>query len=314
MAAAAVQVAPDQVQHSDGIRDTIDSIVVAFILAFVFRAFIVEAFIIPTGSMGPTLEGLHGQVRCTNCAYPFDFNLQANHEVITSQFHAVCPNCAYDLTQAAQVASMPETQVMQTSVCPNCGAPVSPTAKFCQTCAAPINAGAGGTMVAGQPYSSGQNFQNYGAQDYSGGAGYSGQSYATGTTRSNKTPLIIGAIVLVLLIGGGLAAYFLLSGSQSPTDVTKKFINAIASKDKAAAKNLAAKSTNTSELDGFVDDAGGDIQRAGGIDTININKEDVNGDTASVQFEIKYKNSKSDKGTMSLVKEDGAWKVVPRGK
>lgn len=45
---------PDQ-----SVKETLESIVVAFILAFVFRAFVVEAFVIPTGSMAPTLLGRH---------------------------------------------------------------------------------------------------------------------------------------------------------------------------------------------------------------------------------------------------------------
>ena len=40
-------------------RDTIESIVFAFILAFLFRTFEAEAFVIPTGSMAPTLYGRH---------------------------------------------------------------------------------------------------------------------------------------------------------------------------------------------------------------------------------------------------------------
>ena len=44
--------------HPEGnVKETIESILVAFILAFVFRAFVVEAFVIPTGSMAPTLLG-----------------------------------------------------------------------------------------------------------------------------------------------------------------------------------------------------------------------------------------------------------------
>ena len=39
------------------VRETIESIIIAFVLAFVFRAFVVEAFVIPTGSMAPTLLG-----------------------------------------------------------------------------------------------------------------------------------------------------------------------------------------------------------------------------------------------------------------
>lgn len=41
------------------VKDTIISVVIAFTLAFVFRGFVVEAFIIPTGSMAPTLMGAH---------------------------------------------------------------------------------------------------------------------------------------------------------------------------------------------------------------------------------------------------------------
>ncbi len=41
------------------VKETVSSLVVAFIFAFVFRGFVVEAFVIPTGSMAPTLLGKH---------------------------------------------------------------------------------------------------------------------------------------------------------------------------------------------------------------------------------------------------------------
>src|SRR5215475_8958201 len=59
---------------ASSIKDTIESILVAFILAFVFRAFVVEAFVIPTGSMAPTLLGAHMRFRCDDCGYQFDVN------------------------------------------------------------------------------------------------------------------------------------------------------------------------------------------------------------------------------------------------
>ncbi len=51
-------------QHKKGeqkssIKETLTSITIAFALAFVFRGFVVEAFLIPTGSMAPTLMGQH---------------------------------------------------------------------------------------------------------------------------------------------------------------------------------------------------------------------------------------------------------------
>jgi len=83
-----IEVAPPS---SESLRETIESIVVAFILAFVFRAFVVEAFRIPTGSMAPTLYGDHGQMRCEECAYPFAFNMR--QETLPQDFEVICPNC-----------------------------------------------------------------------------------------------------------------------------------------------------------------------------------------------------------------------------
>jgi signal peptidase I len=51
------------------VRETIESIVIAFVLAFLFRTFEAEAFVIPTGSMAPTLQGRHKDLLCENCGY-----------------------------------------------------------------------------------------------------------------------------------------------------------------------------------------------------------------------------------------------------
>src|SRR5690349_15745307 len=59
------------------IKETIEAILVAFILAFIFRGFVVEAFVIPTGSMAPTLLGAHMRFVCDDCGYQFDVNYQA---------------------------------------------------------------------------------------------------------------------------------------------------------------------------------------------------------------------------------------------
>ena len=46
---------------ADSIATTLEWLITAFILAFVFRAFVMEAFRIPTGSMADTLKGAHFQ-------------------------------------------------------------------------------------------------------------------------------------------------------------------------------------------------------------------------------------------------------------
>lgn len=66
------QPAPTATKPADeSIKETIESIVIAFILAFVFRAYVVEAFVIPTGSMAPTLLGEHVRVRSDQSGYNF---------------------------------------------------------------------------------------------------------------------------------------------------------------------------------------------------------------------------------------------------
>ncbi len=61
------------------IREVIESVVVAFVLAFLFRTFEAEAFVIPTGSMAPTLMGRHKDLVCPMCGYPFQ--VSASDEV-----------------------------------------------------------------------------------------------------------------------------------------------------------------------------------------------------------------------------------------
>ena len=61
----------ESTQSSRNIRETIESIVIAFVLAFLFRTFEAEAFVIPTGSMAPTLQGMHKDVDCPECGYRY---------------------------------------------------------------------------------------------------------------------------------------------------------------------------------------------------------------------------------------------------
>lgn len=86
--------------HDGGYRDTVESILIAFILAFVFRAFVVEAFVIPTGSMAPTLLGAHARFTCDDCGYQFEHNFSSGNDdqSIPSAIDKFptepdCPNC-----------------------------------------------------------------------------------------------------------------------------------------------------------------------------------------------------------------------------
>ena len=52
--------------------DTMQGLLVAFVVAMVFRGFVLEGFFIPTGSMAPTLRGQHVRLRGEASGYAFD--------------------------------------------------------------------------------------------------------------------------------------------------------------------------------------------------------------------------------------------------
>ncbi len=87
------------------VRDTFESIWVAIILAFVLRAFMVEAFVIPTGSMAPRLLGEHLDLQCQVCGYEYSYGVpKEDNAYLTGQRGRAVPSSAAD------------------SRCPNCGA------------------------------------------------------------------------------------------------------------------------------------------------------------------------------------------------
>ncbi len=61
-------------KEKEGHRETVEAIVVAFILALLVRGFEAEAFVIPTGSMAPTLMGRHKEITCPQCGYTYAVN------------------------------------------------------------------------------------------------------------------------------------------------------------------------------------------------------------------------------------------------
>jgi signal peptidase I len=61
-------------------RETVESIVVAFTLALLFRAFEAEAFVIPTGSMAPTLMGRHKDLVCESCSREYRVGCSAEED------------------------------------------------------------------------------------------------------------------------------------------------------------------------------------------------------------------------------------------
>jgi signal peptidase I len=79
-------------------RETIESLAVAFILALLFKAFIAEAFVIPTGSMAPTLMGAHKDIRCEECGYQYQCGASEEFDEVGARsdlmvIGTTCPLC-----------------------------------------------------------------------------------------------------------------------------------------------------------------------------------------------------------------------------
>jgi signal peptidase I len=72
------------VQSDQYFRETVESIIVAFILAFLFRAFVAEAFVIPTGSMAPTLMGAHKDLFCNECGVRYQVGASCEYDNSTA--------------------------------------------------------------------------------------------------------------------------------------------------------------------------------------------------------------------------------------
>jgi signal peptidase I len=101
-------------RRDGGHRDTVESILIAFILAFIFRTFVVEAFVIPTGSMAPTLLGAHARFTCDDCGYRFDTNFSTgggdDQNIPSAVGHSTYPPDVREFERRERYIA-----------CPNCG-------------------------------------------------------------------------------------------------------------------------------------------------------------------------------------------------
>jgi signal peptidase I len=87
-------------QQRDHIREAVESLVFVISLVLMLKTFVVEAFVIPTGSMAETLYGYKKIIICPECDHEFAVN--ASREVEPSPGNAAnlttgfcCPNCRF---------------------------------------------------------------------------------------------------------------------------------------------------------------------------------------------------------------------------
>ena len=78
--------------RAPGSRETIESLIIAVLLAFMFKTFEAEAFIIPTGSMAPSLQGQHYDLACEQCDYQYLVG-SSGESSSNRTTHTHCPIC-----------------------------------------------------------------------------------------------------------------------------------------------------------------------------------------------------------------------------
>ncbi|MDR3111233.1 MAG: S26 family signal peptidase [Planctomycetaceae bacterium] len=88
-------------------RDTLESLAAALVLALLFKTFLIELYVIPTGSMAPTLMGFHKDVVCPQCKTRYKVN--ASEEFPEATGHG---QSSSDESQNARVLG---------GTCPQCG-------------------------------------------------------------------------------------------------------------------------------------------------------------------------------------------------
>ena len=88
-------------------RELFEALGIALVLAFLFKAFIIELYCIPTGSMASTLMGRHKDVNCEVCGFPFQFSASQEsndgspnprpNDQLPRIIGGTCPQCQFTM-------------------------------------------------------------------------------------------------------------------------------------------------------------------------------------------------------------------------
>jgi signal peptidase I len=84
----------------DSVRESAETVVFVVVLMLLLKLFVVEAFVIPTGSMAETLYGYQKVVDCEQCGYRFPVNASREAEPQPGSSKSLtagycCPNCRF---------------------------------------------------------------------------------------------------------------------------------------------------------------------------------------------------------------------------
>lgn len=91
----------EEVSGFSSFRELVESLVFALLLAFFIKSFEAEAFVIPTGSMAPTLKGRHKDIECSECRFRYQVNASeemdnsTNRKTSSRIISGTCPQCGF---------------------------------------------------------------------------------------------------------------------------------------------------------------------------------------------------------------------------
>jgi signal peptidase I len=102
------------------LKENLEAIVVAIVLALIIRHFAMEAFVIPTGSMAPTLLGAHVDATCAYCGkmQPVSAKYYDTMTEGTYRVEARCPGCGKAVGARIPVEEVTDGYVLVR--CPDC--------------------------------------------------------------------------------------------------------------------------------------------------------------------------------------------------
>jgi hypothetical protein len=125
-----------------------------------------------------------------------------------------------------------------------------------------------------------------------------------------KPRLIVGPVIGLVLVLSGCGLF------SGPSRTTKDFYRHLESGNLDKAMTLVSSRVKNGmgvdKLRVGLGQATRAIKQHGGIDSIDITREEITGEIADVLGTIKYKDGTIENLTEKLVKENGDWKLEPK--
>jgi signal peptidase I len=110
---------PTRRKHEEetNVVETVQSLILAFALAMAVRSFVTEGFVIPTGSMAPTLMGQHLRLTSPATGYTYPVDAGPAFEARGQPGYANFPRPLFDpmLSVSDQLGQIPNDEVLQQS-------------------------------------------------------------------------------------------------------------------------------------------------------------------------------------------------------